>query len=150
MNISKFILVIISVFVIGGLAVWYLSDIGAPADEVVQESTAQAPSTPGEPVVIISYTNEGYRPSNVNIKVGDTVRFTNNSEDQETWPASAVHPTHSVYPENTANDCLGSSFDACRGLKSGESWDFRFDRVGEWRFHDHIHASKTGVVNVSE
>lgn len=99
---------------------------------------------------LISYTENGYEPSSVTIKKGQTVRFVNNHSSQETWPASAIHPTHGIYPEKSASDCLGSSFDSCRGLKAGEFWEFTFDEVGAWRFHDHLHASKTGVVNVTE
>lgn len=99
---------------------------------------------------LIAYTDSGYSPATVTIKKGQTVRFVNNSSNQETWPASAVHPTHGVYPEKTAADCLGSAFDACRGLKSGEFWEFTFNQTGTWRFHDHLHASKTGSVVVTE
>ena len=103
-----------------------------------------------DPAVVVAYTDVGYEPKEVTVKKGETVRFVNNSSSQETWPASAVHPTHSVYPEKSASDCLGSSFDACRGLKSGESWDFTFNTVGEWKFHDHMHPSKFGSVKVTE
>ena len=98
----------------------------------------------------ITYTDAGYNPANVTIKKGETVHWVNNSTSQDTWPASAVHPTHTIYPEKSANDCLGSSFDACKDLKPGESWDFKFNQVGKWNFHDHLHASKFGSVTVSE
>lgn len=105
----------------------------------------------GDPAVTeIVYTGGGYEPASVTIKKGETVRFVNNATSQDTWPASAVHPTHSVYPEKSSADCLGSAFDACRGLKPGESWEFTFGEAGEWRFHDHAHPSKTGVVIVVE
>lgn len=104
----------------------------------------------GEPVATIIYTDAGYEPKSVTIKTGQIVRWINKSTSQETWPASAVHPTHGVYPEKTDTDCLGSAFDSCKGLKSGESWDFKFSSVGEWRFHDHLHPSKTGIVIVTE
>lgn len=100
-----------------------------------------------EPVVTIRYTNGGYQPPMVTIKAGQKVRWLNDADD-ETWPASAVHPTHGIYPEKTAGDCLGSAFDACRGLKKGEQWDFVFTQKGTWRFHDHLHPSKTGSVIV--
>jgi plastocyanin len=104
-------------------------------------------SSPNAPAATISYTGNGYSPASVTIKKGETVRWVNNSSE-DTWPASAVHPTHSIYPEKTSADCLGSAFDAGKGLKPGESWDFTFNSTGEWRFHDHLHASKTGVVIV--
>src|SRR3989344_2564675 len=105
--------------------------------------------SPVVPATVITYTDTGFVPSSVTIKKGQSVRWMNNS-GSGVWPASAVHPTHSIYPQKSASDCLGSSFDSCRGLAKGESWDFAFNSVGEWRFHDHLHASKTGVVNVTE
>ncbi len=99
--------------------------------------------------VLIAFTNKGFEPSTVTIRKGQTVRWVNTS-DEDVWPASAVHPTHSLYPQKSPTDCLGSDFDACRGLKPGESWEFTFDHVGEWRYHDHIHAYRTGSVVVTE
>ncbi len=147
MIMLKYIVALIAL-VFGGFLIFYYT---ARPEATIPETQGNIEQTVvKEPVVVISYTNEGYDPREVNIKRGDTVRFTNNSTDQETWPASAVHPTHSIYPEKREGDCLGSSFDACRGLQSGESWDFTFSEVGEWRFHDHLHTAKTGIVNVSE
>lgn len=103
----------------------------------------------GTSPVVISFTDNGYSPTSVTIKKGQTVRFVNNAT-VETWPASANHPSHTVYPEKTAGDCLGSAFDACRGLKSGESWDFTFNSIGSWGFHDHLHANKRGTVVVTQ
>ncbi|MBI5456176.1 hypothetical protein HY969_00370 [Candidatus Kaiserbacteria bacterium] len=120
----------------------------APADTQQKNTDSVIPDTYD---ALISYTEEGYSPSSVTIKKGQSVRWTNDAaSDVETWPASAVHPTHSIYPETTGNDCLGSAFDACRGLKKGGVWQFTFNEVGEWRFHDHLHPSKTGVVIVTE
>ncbi len=103
----------------------------------------------GEVAVTISYVDDGYVPSEVTIRKGQAVRWVNDASG-DMWPASAVHPTHSLYPGKNADDCLGSSFDACQGLPRGSSWDYTFTHVGEWRFHDHIRPSKTGVVNVIE
>lgn len=146
---QKFIF-LLAALAVGGLLIWYYAPSRGVPEEANNQEQTEEQTISQEPTVVISYTNEGYASSTVNIKKGETVRFMNDSTDQETWPASAVHPTHSIYPGKTDNDCLGSSFDACRGLKPGESWDFTFNEVGEWRFHDHIHAAKTGVVNVSE
>src|SRR3989338_5559414 len=101
------------------------------------------------PDVVITYTDSGFVPASVTVKKGQTVRWANNS-GAKVWPASAVHPQHSVYPQTSASDCLGSSFDACKGLAQGESWDFTFDYVGEWKFHNHLNASQWGSVIVTE
>ena len=123
--------------------------------ESSNDQAAVAPSEDQQAEVqydaLVSFTEDGYSPSEVTIKKGQTVRFANTATtDIETWPASAVHPTHSLYPVTSDSDCLGSSFDACQGLKPGGSWQFTFSEVGEWRFHAHLHPSKFGVVNVTE
>ena len=64
------------------------------------------------------------------------------------WPASAFHPSHSAYPEK--GGCISSAFDACRGLKEGESWSFIFNQVGKWGYHNHLNSRITGVVEVIE
>ena len=123
-----------------------MGDENLPSDENGQNTNVM----PEKYDALITYTEDGYSPSSVTIRKGQSVRWTNSATaDVETWPASAVHPTHSVYPETTDGDCLGSAFDACRSLKQGGSWQFIFNEVGEWRFHDHLHPSKTGVVIVT-
>jgi plastocyanin len=128
----------------------------APSPAYVERSEA-----PGKPVVgkaedsqdpfdiTIIFTGEVFEPSELTVTKGTRVRFLNDSED-EVWPAGAVHPTHSLYPEKRPEDCLGSAFDACRGLKKGEFFDYTFNYTGEWRYHDHIRAYYTGVITVTE
>lgn len=78
-------------------------------------------------------------PSELKIKKGDTVVWTNR-DSRTTWPASAIHPTHQLYP----------GFDALRGINTGESYSFTFDKVNSWRYHDHLNPSVTGAVIVTE
>lgn len=99
--------------------------------------------------ITIEYTKDGFVPRDVSIAQGTRVRFLNTS-DEETWPASGIHPTHSLYPEKESTDCLGSSFDSCAALKNGEFFDFTFYYTGEWRYHDHIHAYQTGSITVTQ
>ena len=93
----------------------------------------------GEPAITVVRTETGYEPSDVTIKKGDIVRFTNESSEYH-WPASDLHPTHGVYP----------AFDPLKPIAQGESWQFQFDQVGTWNFHDHIRANKTGTIMVTE
>lgn len=83
--------------------------------------------------------NDGYVPASLTIKKGDTVRFINESDDFH-WPASDLHPTHGIYP----------AFDPRRPVAVGEVWEFRFTEVGEWDFHDHLHAYELGTIVVVE
>ena len=155
------------VIIIGGWYLWTQMGTSAPSEntDVFAQETADAdigvqagnasPAVPSAssnanvPATVITFTDAGFNPSSITIKKGQTVRWMNNS-GSKVWPASAVHPQHSAYPQKSASDCLGSSFDACRALSQGESWDFTFTYVGNWKFHDHLHSSNTGVVNVTE
>ncbi len=99
--------------------------------------------------VLVTFDGDVFEPSEITVEKGTRVRFLNES-DVEVWPASAIHPTHSIYPEKSESDCLGSSFDSCRPILRGEFFAFTFDVAGEWRYHDHVRAYKTGVITVEE
>jgi plastocyanin len=87
--------------------------------------------------VTIHMDEKGFAPSQITISVGEKVTFENVGKEEH-WPASNIHPTHSVYSE----------FDPKKGIKPGETWTFIFDKEGAWRFHDHLFAEFTGVVTV--
>lgn len=118
-----------------------------PPVPVSTETPSPAATTPVAKTVTVTFSDAGYSPSGVTIKKGDSVMFKNGSAT-ETWPASAMHPTHAVYP--TTGGCIGSTFDACRGLAAGESWSFQFNEVGKWNYHDHLNPTKFGSVTVTE
>jgi plastocyanin len=92
-------------------------------------------------------TDTKYSPEVLRIKKGTTVIFENQGA-QPHWPASNYHPTHTLYPEE--GGCIGSAFDACRGLNPGEIYEFRFDIIGTWPVHDHINPGLTMVIEVVE
>jgi len=112
-------------------------------DNVSAEQVAEKATS-----VTITYTDSGFSPREVTVKKGKSVTWVNDSS-RDMWPASAVHPTHGAYPEDVPGQCLGSSFDACTGHANGAVWTFTFNQVGQWRYHDHIDASKTGTVIVT-
>ena len=100
---------------------------------------------------IIVYTNNGFEPKDITVSAGDTVTFVNES-DRVFWPASAVHPIHTVYPGSGLSKCnaadVGTIFDACGSVGSGGQWQFQFDEVGTWGYHNHLRASHTGKITV--
>ncbi len=151
--------VIVVVIVVVGAVLLMNQDASAPADngnEMQNETTNPTPTpTPsanegenpdqntGEPQepqeYQVSMTDSGYTPKDLTVKRGDTVTFINNGT-KDIWPASAPHPSHTDYP----------AFDPKQGVAVGESWSFTFDRVGNWRFHDHLNPTRTGSVRVTE
>lgn len=97
---------------------------------------------------IIEMSANGYSPSSLTIHHGDTVTWTN-IDGTPNWPASAQHPTHTVYPGSSITKCPSDEiFDACRALDQGESYSFTFDEVGEWFYHNHVDASQFGSITV--
>ena len=102
---------------------------------------------------VIEMSNSGFSPTDITIKKGDTVTFVSVDSGMH-WPASDVHPTHTVYPGSGITKCGTSEqegiFDACHGLEEGETWNFTFEDVGSWNFHDHLHPRFTGTITVTE
>ena len=96
-------------------------------------------------------TDGGYSLQSLNINVGDTVIWRHEGT-QENWPASAMHPTHKVYPGSDIEKCGTDEenliFDACHGLANGDEWSFTFDEAGNWGYHDHLHATLRGTIVV--
>lgn len=143
------ILVIVLCAVAGvGLAAYYFSvsessDAVPASNQTYEQLQTGTPLGGGvlggdvESAVVIRRTNEGYEPNEVTIQEGDTVTFVNESSEFH-WPASDVHPTHTIY----------SDFDPREPVAPGDSWSFMFTQTGEWVFHDHLRANLKGVVTV--
>lgn len=149
------ILIWSTIIIVAIIAVVFLlpSYMKAPEPEEEGAPTLQVPA-PGfedveEMVVVeegqnvVTITSTGFEPSTITIKKGESVTWINES-GRDAWPASAIHPTHALYP--VGGGCIGSAFDACRGLKTGETYTFKFDETGSWKYHNHLNPSMTGTV----
>jgi len=110
-----FALLIVAVFVLGAL---FLSDRSGREH-------------------VVELRQDGFHPEKIIIQQGDTVKFITALE-QPFWPASNIHPSHTIYPE----------FDAQESILSKDSWSFKFTEPGLWKYHDHIHANHTGKITV--
>jgi hypothetical protein len=86
---------------------------------------------------IIELRKDGFFPQSVTIHQGEHITFVSKI-GKPFWPASNIHPTHTRY----------SAFDPQKPVSAGVPWQFTFDRVGKWRFHDHIFPEFTGVITV--
>jgi len=123
-----------------------------PAPE--PEAPAVEPAAEEAPLeATIHATEAGFEPATVTVKKGGKVTWVNDA-DAPSWPASAKHPTHTVYPGSGITQCgtdqQAGIFDACKGLAQGESFAFAFNEVGKWFFHDHLNPSHFGSVTVEE
>ena len=96
------------------------------------------------------YGADGFSPSVVTIKKGDTVTFTNNGGG-EMWVATAQHPAHSGYDgTDRATHCAAGytgtvPFDQC---SAGTSYSFMFNQAGTWPYHNHNNSAHFGRVVV--
>ncbi len=86
----------------------------------------------------ITFSQEGFTPKEFRIEQGNTIVFKTNQK-KPFWPASDLHPTHSIYPE----------FDPGEPIEAYSSWSFTFTKVGEWTFHNHLFPSQRGKIIVS-
>jgi len=113
-------------------------------DPDTSEMTAKTGAT-------VTYTDDGFNPRTLTISAGGTVTFVNESS-RDMWPASAIHPTHTIYPGSDIRKCgtaeESTIFDACGAVAPGGSWSFTFTEVGEWRYHDHRRSNNTGTIIV--
>ncbi len=87
----------------------------------------------------IRYTDKGFVPDKVDVPVGSTVEFINESST-DMWVASMSHPQHTILP----------TFDQFRAYKKSAIYRYVFDKKGKWEFHDHINPGFGGVVSVVE
>ncbi|MBI4135127.1 hypothetical protein HY477_00100 [Candidatus Uhrbacteria bacterium] len=106
--------------------------------------TANAPEVgtvmpPGGPEAVIEYRDGAFDPPTLRVLVGTKVTFVNKGT-RPVWPASGVHPTHEICP----------GFDARKGVKSGETYSYVFDRPAECPFHNHLKADERGTIEVKE
>lgn len=86
---------------------------------------------------VVEFTDDGFEPSTLTVKAGDTVKFENKSSD-DFWPASNDHPTHLLYP----------GFDAKKPILSGDSYSFTFTKTGTWGYHNHLEPDVQGTIIV--
>jgi plastocyanin len=100
---------------------------------------------------IIEMSTSGFIPSTLTIQSGEKVIF-KAIDTSNRWPASAMHPTHKVYPNSDIQKCGTSEeliiFDSCKGISEGQTYEFTFNEIGTWNFHDHLQPSKFGKIIV--
>ncbi len=147
---------ILAAVVVATILFVFFSNSGFTGNYVKIESASTGKTVEGIPGQAKTYTVEitssGFSPKELSINKGDTVTWVN-SDTAEHWPASAMHPTHTVYPGSNIEKCGTSEepnlFDSCRGIPSGESYSFTFNEVGSWGYHDHIVNGLYGKIVVN-
>lgn len=95
---------------------------------------------------IVTVTDSGFYPTHISILKGNKIIFKNSGEHLH-WPASNFHPAHTQYLTKKKG-CIGGDFDACHGLRNGETYIYTLDNVGEWGIHDHLYPQYTLDIEV--
>ncbi len=103
------------------------------SDQTKTETTQNDKMDVSPKTIEVNYSKNGYSPANIEIKLGDTVKWL--SDGAPMWTASAKHPTHEIYPE----------FDQ---KSDGNTYEFTFTKAGEWKYHNHLSANHFGSVVV--
>lgn len=143
-------LIIISAIIAGVLVFFGYGPFRNPVEPVsVTQIHNPPPSPAAEQGMVITYTDLGFSPNPLTIKVGDTVTFKNNSSEKF-WPATDPHPIHSGYPESGPCDKSNNAFDPCEAIPPGGSWSFTFKSIGTWGYHDHMNPGMSGKVIVMQ
>ena len=143
---------LLALVVVAGIArFFFLSNTAAPTAPPVSEQPSDMQSAAESAEVIAE--NGAFGPQTVTVRKGGSVAWINKGT-APIWPASAMHPTHTVYPGSDIGKCgtaeKDTIFDACRGIPAGQSYTFTFSNAGTWRYHNHLNPSMTGSVIVKE
>ena len=136
-NIISIIIILVVIAIVAGAIIYRRNNPKVP--EKRDLSAVVAVDLSGVVSHEVFLTEEGYVPSNITINKGEAIVFSSEIEGLY-WPASNIHPTHALYRE----------FDAREPLESNETWAFVFERVGEWKIHDHLNPVYKGVIRVIE
>lgn len=109
----------------------------APVTEIVSPTTVATTSGETMAKATVDYTDSGFTPKTITVKVGAAVTWTNKASNKM-WVASAPHPTHTDLP----------GFDELSAADKGGTYSYTFTKVGNWKYHNHLSPQDTGVVTV--
>ena len=135
MNFKKaaiFGAVISSALILAGCNLYKTSGGETGSTGTATEQTETAPVSGN----LITYTDGGFSPAQVSVKVGDTVTFKNDST-KSVQVNSAPHPAHTQFPELN----IGT-------IAAGESKTVAFTTAGTKKYHNHLNPSQTGTIVV--
>jgi plastocyanin len=93
----------------------------------------------GKERTVVMYTDTGYAPKTVTVTKGSIVTFVNESS-RGMWTASDPHLTHQLLP----------GFDEKAQVVKGGTYEYTFEKVGTWTYHNHVNPTDKGTVVVTE
>jgi plastocyanin len=109
-----------------------------------QDQTNQPATSSGseneEEATTITYTNNGFSPTTVTIKSGETIRWINES-DRDVEIGANPHPIHTGNKEVSGGEFVLK-------LAPGESSTVTITKTGENKYHDHLRSAFGGTIIV--
>lgn len=139
---SLIILIVVIAGLLGGGYLLLRSDADTPTSEVTSgdsnpQTTTGSPLTNSSDVAAtITYSNDGFSPSETTVKAGDTIAITNNSSSELQF-ASDPHPVHTNNSELNVDD-----------VPKGETITFTVTKSGTFSYHNHVNPTDTGKIVV--
>lgn len=92
----------------------------------------------------VSYGGGSFQPATTTIKVGQTIRFTNNSS-HDIWVGQITEKNTPEHPNTRYCDV---PFNSCHALHAGDFAEFTFPRAGTYYFMDGLNTATRGAVVV--
>ena len=147
--------------IVGGLLGFYISQASIEPEQVIPTVT----EPPVSEKSVVQVTDKGFVPNIMKIKAGEVVTFISKAT-APVWPAGDAHPTHDNYPSDAyallgdqaksfgSKACVeygirkGNVFDPCKMLLPEQTFSFRFNEKGTWKFHNHVRPEHTGKIIV--
>ena len=123
----------------------WLGREGGDSEQDSQERSSSSSSSPSSPTIteegkVVSIVGDSgsnsYSPNPLEIKVGDTVTWINNDSSP-----------HTVTSSSSSSSFEDSNFDS-DVLRRDETFNFTFDREGEYPYFCTLHPSMTGKITV--
>lgn len=111
-----------------------------PSPSPAGSGPAVPPAAKGEKgVYVVTYTNSGFSPVFTQVKVGEAVRFVNNSSKAMMIKSTTKPPSEQVfYPGFSQDSSVGN----------GGTWTYLFTQVGAWGYMNSNIPSHTGTIIV--
>ena len=113
--------------------------LGIPVYVLGNKETSKICPKISEVIQTVTMKEDSFEPETLTIQKCTQVVFKNQDKISR-WPASNLHPTHGIYPQ----------FDPKEPVESGQEWSFVFDRVGKWKYHDHLVPFIRALIDVSD
>ncbi|HUC20279.1 MAG TPA: hypothetical protein VMR98_02165 [Candidatus Polarisedimenticolaceae bacterium] len=143
MNRSTSIVLALILILVVGVGAWLATrpkDDTSSRPSTTQTTPPPATPTPTPPASAagstITYDNNGFNPSAVTVKAGQTLTFTNKS-------GGTIQPSSDPHPQHTDNAELNVG-----SISKGQSKSVTPSRTGTFGMHDHLNPSHTLTVTV--